>query len=116
MLLIALEQLIQGFDLTQIFGDQRPPLPLPDKSPEPLAQIACPRRNVVEFGSRGPDTYFFEGCAGHQLRLFQPGKQAFPVADPVDFFIHRRCDRVQEIEARRIGDEYRGDLTVVHIS
>ena len=51
VLVILREQLVQGLDLTQIFGSQRPSLPLLDKPPEPFAQFARARRQRVEFGA-----------------------------------------------------------------
>jgi hypothetical protein len=47
------------------------------------------------------------GIAGHEVGTFESGQKVLAVREPLDLDIHRRGDRVEEVEANRIGNESR---------
>ena len=87
---------------------ERPPFVLPNESPEPFAQASRLSRDIVEFSGHGLCPQRLECFGRHELRLLQPGQQTVAVVDPVDFRVDRRRNRIEEIQAKRVGDEYRG--------
>src|SRR5262245_28855932 len=83
------------------------------KAAEPLAQSACLFRDDVQFTGHRSRLQFIECVRWDKLRLSQPLQEAIAAVEPSNRRIDRRRDRVQEIEADRVGDE-NGRRSVLH--
>src|SRR5712672_1587629 len=106
--LVALEQPIQRLQLAYVFRREWPPLALVDKSSKPFAQASRLTRDVIELSRHRPCPQRFKRFTWDELRLLQPGQETVAVGDPVELRVHRGRNRIEEIQAERVGDEHGG--------
>jgi hypothetical protein len=105
--LVACEQPVQGRQFRQGGRLQGPALVRADECPELLAQAAGLSRDLVKFAGEGLLPQCREGAWRHQFGLRQPVCQALTVRDPVDRSVDGCGDRVEEVQAERVGQEQR---------
>ena len=108
---IAFQQPVQRFQLAQVYRSEWPAFAPPNEPSEPFAQASRLSRDVVELSRHRPRPQCFKRISWYELRLLQPGQQTVAVIDPVDFRVHRSGNRIQEIQAERVGNEY-GERTL----
>ncbi len=75
------------------------------KTAEPFAQVPGLGRHLVEFAGQGVGADAVQHGLGDQFRLAQPIQQPFAIGDPIDRNVDGRRDRIEEIQAGRVGDE-----------
>ncbi len=102
---IPLQQPVQRLQLLQIFGDKRlAPMRL-DEGPEPLAEASGLSGDAIQLSRNSPRPQRIENFGWHKARLLEPSQETVAAVDPVDLPVHRRGDRVQEIQAGCVGGE-----------
>src|SRR5215469_8341698 len=78
---------------------------LVNEASEPLAQSTSLVRNLVQFTRHRSRLQLIECICWNKLGLSQPLQEAIAAVEPVNWFIDRCRDGIQEIEAERVGDE-----------
>jgi hypothetical protein len=105
---IPFEQPVQRLQLLQVFGDERPASMSMNEGPEPLSKLSGLSRDAIQLSRNSLRPQAVQHLGRHEARLLQPTQEALAAVDPVDLPVHRRGDRVQEIQAERIGGEEGG--------
>ena len=63
--------------------------------------------DLIQFAGRRLLDQRVQRLRRNKVGLSQPSDEAVAAVEPVDWLIDRRRDRVEEVEAKRIGDEKR---------
>ena len=117
---ITLKKRVQGPEFTHRLWRERPAHVHADKASEPFAQGARLTSDLIEFAGRVCAVSAFERGGRDQLRLSEPRNKALAILEPVDRCFDRRRNGVQEVEARRVGNEVcrrsRSGVVAVRIS
>ena len=79
-----------------------------NEGPEPFAQAASLIGDLVQLRRRRSRTQRIQRIRWNELGLSQPVEEALAIIKPIDRRIEGRRDRVQEIEAERVGNEICG--------
>src|SRR5258705_6876994 len=102
---VTLQEPIQGTQLVERPGRQRPARMLSNEASEPLAQRTSLICNFVQSPRPRCDFQHTQCTRGNNLRLSQPFQQANAAVERVNRCIDRCRDGIQEIEAERVGNE-----------
>ncbi len=102
---ITLKKRVQAPEFTHRLWRERPAHMHADKVSEPFAQGARLTSDLIEFAGRRLCRQRFERGDRDQLRLSEPRNKALAILEPVDRCFDRRRNGVQEVEARRVGNE-----------
>jgi len=78
---------------------------LVDEASEPLAQGTSLIRYLVQLTWHRSRLQLIQCINRHKLRLSQPLQQAIAAVEPINWFIDRCRDGIQEIESERTGDK-----------
>ena len=105
---ITLKKRVQGPEFTHRLWRERSAHVLAHEAPEPLAQGARLVSDFVQVPWRRLLGQSLECVRRNKVGLSQPRDETVAAVEPVNRRIGRRCDRVQEIEARRVGNEICG--------
>ena len=105
--LIALQKRVQRLEFAERLGGERPAHVVAHEDPEPLAESASLVGDFREVPGRRSRRHCVERARWNEVGLSQPCDETLAAVEPVDTRIDRRRDRVEEIEARRVGDEER---------
>src|SRR5215813_8401032 len=101
------KELVQRSQILDGPGRERTAHVLVNEMPEPLAQNTRLIRNLIQFTGHRSRFQLIEHNRWNKLGLSQPLQQSVAAVEPVDWFIDRCRDGIQEIEAERVGDESR---------
>jgi hypothetical protein len=107
--LIPREHHVEGLKITQIRDLDWTAFALAHESSEPLPQAARLGRQAIQLARHRAIAYCREHLRRHQPRLIEPGQKAIAVGDPVDPNVDRGGHRIQEIQAKRVGNEKSGN-------
>jgi hypothetical protein len=107
---IPRKQEVQRFQLPQIRGFEWTAFVFADECSEPFPQAARLGRDAIELAGHGAFAHGGQHLRRHQPRLLEPVQKAFAITDPVDGDIDRGGYRIQEIQAKRVGNKKRGNL------
>src|SRR5258705_5696444 len=102
---VTFQELIQGTQLVERPGRQRPARMLSNEASEPLAQRTSLICNFVQFTRHRSRLQHIQCIRWNKLRLSQPLQQANAAVEPVNRCIDRCRDGIQEIEAELVGNE-----------
>jgi len=102
---VTLQEPIQGTQFAKRFGRKGPAHMLVNEASEPLAQSTSLVRNLVQFTRHRSRLQLIECIRWNKLGLSQPLQEAIAAVEPVNWFIDRYRDGIQEIEAERVGDK-----------
>src|SRR5258705_762650 len=102
---VTLQEPIQGTQLVERPGRQRPARMLSNEASEPLAQRTSLICNFVQFTRHRSRFQPIKCCRWNKLRRGQPLQQANAAVEQVNRCIDRCRDGIQEIEAERVGNE-----------
>jgi len=104
------EQLIQRRERSDIRGLERTAFALPYERPEPFPQAPRLSRQTIQLAGHGARAHCTEYVGGHQARLPEPAQKALAIVDPIDRDVDGCGHRIQEIQAKRVGNERRGNF------
>ena len=105
--LVAFQKPVQRIELAKRPWRKRTAHVLLDKASEPLAQVTSLVGHLVQFARHRALLQSVQCICWNKLGLSQPLQEAIAAVEPVNWSIDRRRDGIQEIEAERVGDEYR---------
>src|SRR5215813_11395416 len=81
---------------------------LMNEASEPLAQLPRLIRDLVQLTRHRSPLELVQCVRRHKPGLSHPLQETIATVEPVHRRIDRRCDRVEEIKAERVGDEHCG--------
>src|SRR6478672_233883 len=102
---VTLQEPVQRNQFLKSLGCEGPAHMLVNEASEPLAQGTSVICNLVQLTWHRSRPQLIQCIHPHKLRLSQPLHEAIAAVEPVDWFIDRCRDGVQEIEAKRVGDK-----------
>src|SRR5262249_1336162 len=92
----------------QALRGQRPAFALANEPPEPFPKTPRLCRDGIKLAGHRQLPQRLQRLGRHEPSLLQPGRQAVAIRDPVDRCIRRGGNRVEEVQAERVGDQQGG--------
>ena len=83
------------------------PFVLVHKAAKPLSQGARLRRDGIQLSGKGRASHRGHHLGRNEFRGSQPVEKIGPRAQPFNGRVHRRCDRIEEVQCPRVANEDR---------